>query len=683
MKPFSALAILLPSLAMGQSLVSTSPQNRTVIIEDLTGVNCQYCPDGHTIMAAIHAAEPNRVVPLAVHAGSFATAAWTTTWGNAINSFYNPDGYPSGGVNRRQFNGTRALDRGSWTGAAQQVLALSSPVNLGLASAYDSETRVLTITVELLYTANSPVAAADRLSVLLAESGIVAAQASTSGTISNYTHNHVFRASITPTWGDQITATTAGDTQTLTYTYTMPATWNPERFEVIAMIGENQSDVYQARSVAAVGGTTLSIGNLAEPAGRHAAGTTGTATTFTSALSSSFEEQAGFRVTLEAVSAPAGWNGSFAVAGNSYEGSTVVSLDGLAAEDITVSITPGTTAGIGKYRLTVEADGMSAPALRYEVSVISGVTDLVVSNAEAPATTAEVRYLNGLSLAGNTTYAKMNREEMVTFFQAGALGGIINIYRNVSWTFPSLTDAEVAALSSMMDNGVNLMIAGQDIGWDQSGASQAYGTAATRAFYRDYMLATFVNDGTSADTPVNFVDGDEVFGGLADAAIANAFSGNTYPDQITPRAPATAIFKYGTTEKIGGLRAQTANHKLVYLGVGPEQFSSVAIARNVVKLSHDWFYGLVSVEEFEARIGGLGQPWPVPADRTLSVPVDLKTAARLTLHDATGRVVLERAVAAGTPIVDLNTSALSNGSYFLRLQTSDGHGEARRIVVAH
>lgn len=684
MRALYLASFLLPVSLGAQSLVSTFPQNRTVLIEDLTGVNCQYCPEGHTIMANLKAAYPDRVVPLAIHAGVFATAAWTTPWGNAINTYYNPDGYPSGGVNRRLIGGTRALGRGAWSGATIETLGMTSPVNLGLASSFNSTTRELTVTVELRYTADSP-GAADKLSVLLTENGIVAAQSSTTGTISNYVHNHVFRVTLTPTWGDEIASTTAGSTQTLTYTYQVPETWNVANFDVVAFIGEDQSEIYQAREVDMDGGTTLVIGDLTNVSGTHAGSTTGSAASFSADLANLMGGAADFVISLEPLSAPTDWTSSFTVAGDTHSGTATVNLPGGANESIAVAITPGSMSGIGKYKLSIASSAApNAPVLTREFNVISGVTDLIVSNVDAFATSAQARYVTGLANAGNENFAATDLTGFMAFDAVDALGGIVNIYRNVSWAFPSLVDTEVAVLQEMMDNGVNLMIAGQDIGWDQSGASGTYGTVATRSFYTNYMLATYVADGSASNSPVNFVDEDLVFGALANSPVSPVFgSGTTYPDEITPIAPAGPILRYGSTTKIGGLRGQTANYKVVYMGVGPEQLASASVATATVTLSHDWFYGLVSVEEFDAAMGSLGQPYPVPADQRLVVPMDLKETVTLTLHDATGRIVTRRTVAAHTPQVELATGQFDAGMYTLRLQTADGMGTARSIVVAH
>ena len=57
----------------GQSTpVSQSPQNKNVVLEELTGINCQYCPDGHKLAQQLSDANPGRVVLVNIHAGGFA-----------------------------------------------------------------------------------------------------------------------------------------------------------------------------------------------------------------------------------------------------------------------------------------------------------------------------------------------------------------------------------------------------------------------------------------------------------------------------------------------------------------------------------------------------------------------------------------------------------------------------------
>ena len=44
-----------------QTFVSTSPENKNVILEEFTGINCVWCPAGHLIGQQLHDANPNDV----------------------------------------------------------------------------------------------------------------------------------------------------------------------------------------------------------------------------------------------------------------------------------------------------------------------------------------------------------------------------------------------------------------------------------------------------------------------------------------------------------------------------------------------------------------------------------------------------------------------------------------------
>ncbi len=684
MKKILTLSLLLPTLAYGQSLVGTSPANRTALLEDFTGIHCVYCPEGHVIMAQVAAANPGKVSLVGIHAGSFAVPGngepdFRTTEGNALDNFYQIPGYPSGVINRHSFSGVTARNRGSWAGDVAEMLALPSPVNLGVESNYDTGSQELTVHVQLYYTSNSP-GGDDHISVLVTEDHIIGPQ---TGGSANYDHTHVLRDYFTDIWGEAVSTTTAGTTVDRTYTMTVPATWNIDNLKVTAFVGEYQSDVYQAQTVAANGGFTLVAGSLSQTSEPYQSGASAVATTFSSGLTNLIGNSADYVVNLVAIDAPASWGTGLEADGSTIaNGATITVADG-ATTQINVAITPDATPGVGSYQLTVTSvDFPDAAIMQQQFNVISGVHDLIVTNPEAEPWKA--LYTASMVQAGELAYAHATRDQFVKFGQANALGEVLNVYRNVSWTFPSLTPDEVVVLTDFMDNGGNLMIAGQDIGWDQSGATSSYGTPATQSFYTDYMLATFVNDGSTSTNTVNFTDADLVFGAVPNSGIANVFAGNTYPDQITPIAPATGILTYNTGTNIGAIRAERNNYKLVYFGVGPEQMADAGVGRSMIQLSHDWFYGIVGIAEFDATIGSLGQAYPVPADGQLNIPVNtLHGDATLEVFDAMGRSVMQQGIARSSTQVILNTSDLSNGVYSYRLRTATSAGSARSFVVSH
>src|SRR5690554_6885345 len=87
--PLSLLVGLFALVSYGQTIVSTSPENKNVVLEEFTGIHCVYCPQGHAIAKAIQDAHPDDVSLINIHQGSFATPGpnepdFRTPYGNAI-----------------------------------------------------------------------------------------------------------------------------------------------------------------------------------------------------------------------------------------------------------------------------------------------------------------------------------------------------------------------------------------------------------------------------------------------------------------------------------------------------------------------------------------------------------------------------------------------------------------------
>lgn len=229
---------MLGGIAVAQNTpVSQTVQKRVALLEELTGVNCQYCPDGHKRANDIAAANPGKVVLVNIHAGSYAPTSgannFTTAAGNSIDDFLNPTGYPAGAVQRYPHSSdmTRlATGRGNWAGQVATVIGQDSEVNVAMNASINAATRELSVTVELYYP--TPMAATTHyLNVGILQDNIESAQVNMSlnpaQVLPNgkYNNLHMFRGFINNdgTWGDAIDASTAG-VITKTFTYTLPAT---------------------------------------------------------------------------------------------------------------------------------------------------------------------------------------------------------------------------------------------------------------------------------------------------------------------------------------------------------------------------------------------------------------------------------------------------------------------------
>ena len=226
---FALLALLAFTFSMkAQQFVSTTPTNRNVILEEFTGRNCQYCPDGHAIANQIAANNPGRFWAVNVHAGSFSPTSFpnlNTTDSEALRAGFGVTSFPSGVVNRSTSTGQ---SRSAWNNLTNQQLNQASECNVAGMVIVNPETRIATITVEVYYTANSS-ADENYLTVAMLQDSILGSQSGGAtynpGQMINgqYVHMHSLRDVINDNvWGDAISPTTQGSLITRTYEYEIP-----------------------------------------------------------------------------------------------------------------------------------------------------------------------------------------------------------------------------------------------------------------------------------------------------------------------------------------------------------------------------------------------------------------------------------------------------------------------------
>lgn len=250
-------------------LASKTPSNRVAVLEDFTGVRCGYCPDGHVKAAAAQfELGEDKFIIMAVHGGGYAAPApgwanFTTPFAASLISQSGVAGYPAGTINRikaedlgvaPQNPGGIAMSRGSWKTAAEAVLAMPSPVNIGSKAEFNSATRELKVYVDLYYTGEETVD--NNINVAFMQDKLMSKQ---SGAPTNpYEQNHVLRDLITEQWGDVVTGTKAVGTKvSKVYTYTVPADYNGTEVEgggaviiedchVVAFVSRGKTDILTA-----------------------------------------------------------------------------------------------------------------------------------------------------------------------------------------------------------------------------------------------------------------------------------------------------------------------------------------------------------------------------------------------------------------------------------------------------
>jgi hypothetical protein len=503
---------------------------------------------------------------------------------------------------------------------------------------------------------------------------------------------NVFRKMYPSTAGENVTLAPVGGAVTFNYTYNIDPTWVAANVKVVSFLQETTSK--EVLNVGSVGDPMINY-TLSNPNNEVSNVAAGTATsfTFTSGNSGSASEDFVYTLTNDA---PADWTSNFTIDGNSFGSTATVTSNAGSTANIVVNVTPGATRGVVTYTLTVSSvSNPGSPVMSKKVYVISGVTDLIVNNSgyvgdgatAGSAANWGAVYTDALAAANNSGYASTNDMVMQKAIDNLAFTGVNNVYYNAGWTFPALTDGVVLALQNFMDGGGNLFISGQDIGWEIADvATSGFITPAKTTFFSDYMHATYVADGGTTNSTLTTVSTDPIFSGIASAPINN-FYGGTYffPDQINAAdTAAKVIFKYGTSARVGGIRAQTANYKMVYICAGMEMLNNTN-SNEILKRAHDWFYGYqgtASVKELESIQAGMGQNYPNPSNGLTSITFEnIDQAMNFELADVTGKLVYAQQIAKGTNRIELSTTSFSAGKYVYRLIDAKGNSVSKSMII--
>jgi hypothetical protein len=567
-----------------------------------------------------------------------------------------PDMYLDGGVIGSPGNATQQM--------VDDAISATSAIAVLVSETDNGSNRDVTVEVK---TVGTPPTGNLVLRVAVVEKWITYANAP--GTNGEKEFPNVFRKMITPMSGDAYTAASQGSSVSFNYNYTEHADWDNSEIYVIAWI-QNESTLEVINS----GSSLDPHGELVNTGASFMEGSNGSNTSFNGTAGMLLNGSENFMISLSD-NAPSDWSATFTIDGNTYSSSATLMIDNAQAEYLTVDVTPGATPAFAIYTLTITSvDNPQTFSQSVQYMVISGVTDLVVNNATAYSDGEEYAwndlYTGGLEYALNTSHDEMMINHFMVGMDQAALGGVNNIYWNVGWSFPALTVEVAQALKDYLDAGGNLLLAGQDIGWAAYDTQFGYGNSEAQSFFTDYMQVQFLNDGGAGNNQYIAVASDSVFGQVQTSAIADVYtpgSGYLFPDEISIIGnDAKAIFNYTGGVKIGGSRIETNDYKLVYLAAGLEHLD-FDVANEIMKLSHDWFYGDLTEGVFDVKLQQLLQSYPNPAAQTTAFEVQLNNDAMLTIIGIHGHEVHRQLIPAGTTMVTLDVSNLPAGTYMYYL----------------
>lgn len=583
--------------AMAQTFVSTTPANKNVVLEEYTGTNCTYCPDGHKRANEFAAANPGRVVLINIHQGSFAGSNpnYKTVWGDALANQTGLQGYPSGTINRRVFTGTAtALNRGEWATDGAIVMNESSFVNVASVATIDTVTRIITVDVEVYYTgdANSKI---NMLNVALLQDSVLGSQVGAStynptqiNSDGLYIHGHMLRHLFSNQFGDvlvgQGNVITSGTLFTKRYVYTLPENINNvplvlKNLHIAAFVAKSSQEIYTG----SLGEITLGeYQTQADPASLSATGFTGSATSANCSTTSTID------------------NLTFKVKNNSA--ATINSLTIKYARDnndiqtfaYNTSINTGSTANIILPQVGLTNDGQNTTFYAF-VSEIDGVN---------------VETSNGVSYALSLTTPSAPKD---------AQGNVIFYLKTDNY--------------------------GSEVTWSIKNTN-----------------------GTTITSGGPYTDGASRY------------------DTVSLNLPEVGCYIFEIKDSYGdGINAGngTGNYKLI------DNDGNILVSSNGTYTTSEKtsinLLTLIGLNDVENNISSITvYPNPVKDIATLDITLSESSTATIQVVDLMGRTVIDlgtKSFKAGQSSIELNTTNLLNGMYFVKINSNNGVA-TKKITVS-
>lgn len=239
---------------------ATTEATRNVLFEEFTGHLCGFCPPSTALALALDAQLGERMVTVAIHAGSLAATGgtlfqtdYTTPVGNIywaqLNGGFNPTARIDrlGGLSSYEY--LDPANPSSWQNIVTTRMNVATPVALQANCEYVAADNVLNIHMNSQfiesYTGNV------NLVVLLVENHIISAQEDYSQTpseIEEYEHEHVLRTNVTEPMGNLvINSPSVGYSSTNSFTIPLQANWVPTNMTVVGyLVDANTHEVLNA-----------------------------------------------------------------------------------------------------------------------------------------------------------------------------------------------------------------------------------------------------------------------------------------------------------------------------------------------------------------------------------------------------------------------------------------------------
>lgn len=223
----------------------TGPDQRKVLVEELTGVRCPNCPDGTASLVALGDQLGENLIVVSIHAAPGYDQPYPesqydfrTSDGSILSNYIGlPSFFPTAAINRRIVPPETEpyLPRQMWAGIIDEDLGEDPAMSIELEKNYDAISRKLNLTVTM--TPRAALSGEHRLTLLITQDSIQDVQKKGLEKIPDYYHRHVLRDVITQATGDVISEPlVVNNAVEKKYSITLPVEWNEKHCSVVAFV---------------------------------------------------------------------------------------------------------------------------------------------------------------------------------------------------------------------------------------------------------------------------------------------------------------------------------------------------------------------------------------------------------------------------------------------------------------
>jgi hypothetical protein len=389
-----------------------------------------------------------------------------------------------------------------------------------------------------------------------------------------------------------------------------------------------------------------------------------------------------FHITLDRTGLPSSWGCDFTDGVTTISSFFDVFLAPGEHRTFHLEMTPSGY-GFGNAKIVLTADGLPGKSREIGYGYITDDVQVLVVDDTGSASyqaqlTASVDAYGASYGIWDTNFASVT-------------GPILANFPVVVWScalaYPTLTAADRAALTTYLNGGGKLFLAGQDIGWELNDSTSGN---YDPTWYNANLHTTYLADDTNLNS-VTGVAGDPVSNGLV---IPLAAALNPYPDQLAARdAFASNIFTYTGSTKYGAVKVVNGAMKIVYLGFGFEAITTQANRDLLMQRVLSWF-SLVPAAVDNLASGSrnasiFAYPNPASGQATLRFELPSSRSVRLGVYGLDGslvRMVTEQIYPAGSHNIvwDGRNDAgneVPSGVYFYRLRAGQDEPSGKLILT--